>query len=145
MVSDDRVLRIDVTVNTTADPAAVWKLVADVGTWSEWGQWSSAEIERPGSSEPGGVGAIRSFKYRGRETREEVVALDPPRRYAYTMLSGLPLRSYRAEVTVVPAGEGAVLEWHSLFEPTVAGRLWRPFLARFIRDTAKRLVRAAEG
>jgi uncharacterized protein YndB with AHSA1/START domain len=135
---------IDVTVSTTATAEAVWKLLADVETWKQWGPWRSAEIERPGSPAVGGVGAIRHFTYRGRHTREEVVVFEPPSRFAYTLLSGLPLRNYRAEVTIVPSREGAVLEWHSRFDPTLTGRVTRPLLARFIRDVARQLVRAAE-
>jgi hypothetical protein len=137
-------LRIDVVVSTTAAPAAVWTLLADVGTWKDWGRWSMAEIERPGTPDPAGVGAVRRFKYRGRVTREEVVGFEPPSRFAYELRSGLPLRNYHAEVTVVPSGEGSRLEWHSRFDPTLAGRLWRPGLARFVRDVAARLARAAE-
>ena len=142
-------LSIDVTVSTSAAPEAVWKLLADVETWKQWGPWSAAEIERPGSPEAGlsstaGVGAVRHFTYRGRDTREEVVIFEPPSRFAYTLLSGLPVRNYRAEVTIAPSAEGAVLEWHSRFDPTLTGRVVRPLLARFIRDVAHRLVRAAE-
>jgi hypothetical protein len=137
-------LHIDVTLMTTADPGAVWKLLADIDTWKVWGRWSSAELERPGSPEPSGVGAIRRFQYLGRVTREEVVGCDPPTRFAYNLLSGLPLRNYHSEVTVVPDGRGARLDWHSRFDPTPRARLVQPYLAWFVRDTAKRLLRAAE-
>jgi hypothetical protein len=137
-------LHIDVTLTTTAGPAAVWNLLADVDTWQRWGRWSSAELERTGSPDPGGVGAIRRFKYAGSVTREQVVGFDPPARFAYDLVSGLPLRNYHAEVTVVPEPRGARLDWHSRFDATLAGRLVQPYLSWFVRDTAKRLVRAAE-
>jgi hypothetical protein len=137
-------LNIDVTFTTTADPGAVWKLLADIDTWHEWGRWSRAELERPGSPDPEGVGAIRRFRYAGRTTREEIVGFDAPSRLAYELLSGLPLREYHAEVTVVPDGRGARLDWHSRFDATLSARLVHPSLAWFVRDTAKRLVRAAE-
>jgi len=136
-------LRIDVSVRTDAPPAAVWKLLADVDTWHVWGRWRVAELERAGSPDAAGVGAIRRFKVGGRVTREEVVAFEPPARFAYELLSGLPLRNYHSEVTVVPDGAGTRLEWHSTFEPSLQARIWRPMLAWFIRDTANRMVRAA--
>jgi hypothetical protein len=138
-------LRIDVSLTTTAAPDAVWKLIADIGTWSDWGRWSSAELEREGSPEAAGVGAIRRFKYLGRTTRETVVGFDAPTRFAYELLSGLPIRNYHAEVTVVPDRTGARLEWRSNFEATLQARVVRPYLNWFVRDTAKRLLRAAEG
>ena len=137
-------LRIDAVVDTTATPEAVWTLLASVDTWNDWGPWDTAELERTGSPDPAGVGAIRRFKYRRRVTREEVVGFEPPTRFVYALVSGLPLRNYRAEVTVTPAGDGARLEWHSRFDPTLMGRLVRPYLARFIRDVATRLARSAE-
>jgi Polyketide cyclase / dehydrase and lipid transport len=137
-------LRIDVVIDTTAPPDAVWKLLADVTTWKDWGPWDRAELERAGTGDPAGVGALRRFRYLRRITREEVVAFEPPRRFAYELRSGLPLRNYHGEVTLVPAGTGSRLEWHSRFDATLPGRLWRPGLARFIRTTANRLVRAAE-
>jgi len=137
-------LHIDVTATTTADPGTVWKLLSDIDTWHEWGRWSGAELERPGSPDPAGVGALRRFRYLGRVTREEVVGFDPPTRLAYDLVSGLPLRNYHAEVTVVPDGRGARLDWHSRFDATPAARVVHPSLAWFVRDTAKRLLRAAE-
>ena len=137
-------LHIDVTLTTAADPGAVWKLLADIDTWCQWGRWSRAELERPGAPDPAGVGAIRRFQYARRVTRETVVGFDAPTRFAYELLSGLPLRNYHAEVTVVPDGRGARLDWHSTFDATVRARFVQPYLAWFVRDTAKRLIRAAE-
>jgi hypothetical protein len=137
-------LRIDVVVMSTAAPQALWDLLSDVATWNDWGPWDSAEIESPGSPDREGVGAVRRFSYRRRVTRETVVAFEPPGRFAYDLVSGLPLRHYHAEVTIVPEGEGSRLEWHSRFDATFVGRIVRPALARFIRDVAQRLVRTAE-
>jgi hypothetical protein len=137
-------LRIDVSLSTTADPTAVWKLLADIETWRVWGRWSDSGLEQDGAPEPGGVGAIRRFKYLGRVTRETVVGFDAPTRLAYELVSGLPLRGYHAEVTVAPEPTGARLEWRANFEATPRARLVHPYLAWFVRDTAKRLVRAAQ-
>jgi hypothetical protein len=137
-------LRIDVSKMTTADPAAVWKLLTDIDTWRVWGRWSRAELERPGTPDPEGVGAIRRFKYLGRVTREQIVGFDAPTRLAYELVSGLPLRNYHAEITVVPDRAGGRLEWHAQFDATPRARLVRPYLAWFVRDTATRLLRAAE-
>jgi len=59
----------------------------------------------------------------------------------------MPLRGYRAEVTLTPGdGGGTEIRWHSEFEPKVPGigRLYQRILSRFMADAVKRLAAAAE-
>ena len=51
------------------------------------------------------VGAIRVFGSVGPALREEVIGYEPPSRYSYTLLSGLPLRTASAP-SLEPAGAG---------------------------------------
>ena len=53
---------LEVTAESTASPEAVWALLAEVGTWSEWAAFDESVLERPGSGDPEGVGAIRRFR-----------------------------------------------------------------------------------
>jgi hypothetical protein len=92
------------------------------------------------------VGAIRRFT-KGRTTsRERVVAFEPGVRLGYELLSGLPLRDYRSEVTLTQTPTGTQIDWRSTFTAKVSGtgRLYRAVLLRFIADTARRLAAAAE-
>jgi hypothetical protein len=77
-----------------------------------------------------------------------VIALEPPRRYAYEFMWGLPIRDYRAEVTLTPAAEGGgtAVRWRSSFRAKLpgTGRLVRRRLAQFIAETAEGLAREAE-
>jgi uncharacterized protein YndB with AHSA1/START domain len=138
---------IDVHADSTATPGRVWELLADVATWAEWGPWQATQLDQPGKPLPHGLGAIRRLR-RGRiVTVEEVVGFEPPRRLAYRLLSGLPLRDYQAEITLTPEpGGGTMIRWRSQFSGAVplVGALMRPGLSRFIRDVAHRLARAAE-
>jgi len=61
------------------------------------------------------------------------------------LVSGLPLRDYRADVVLTPEGTGTRIEWSSSFRPKIpgTGRLYRAGLRRFIADTARRLADAA--
>jgi hypothetical protein len=136
---------IDEEAVSAAPPAAVWALLADATTWSEWGPWDEAGRDRDGAPTPDGVGAVRRFR-RGRTTSiEEVTELDAPFKLGYRLLSGLPVRDYRAEVTLVGEGDGTRIRWRSEFDGRypLVGALLRPALARFIRDVAGRLATAA--
>jgi uncharacterized protein YndB with AHSA1/START domain len=138
---------VDESARSSAPREAVWALVADATSWSDWGGWSSAELEREGTPPPGGVHAIKKLKRFPTTTVEEVTVFEPPARLVYEMRSGLPLRGYRGEVTLTDAeGGGTDIRWRSEFEPKVPGTggFYRRILSRFIADTVKRLAAAAE-
>jgi uncharacterized protein YndB with AHSA1/START domain len=138
---------IHATARSTAPPEKVWALLAEVETWPGWAAFNAAELEQHGSPESEGVGAVRRFQ-RGRwTTRERVTVFEPPRRLAYELLSGIPIRDYRAEVTLEPDNGGTRITWRSSFRgkfPIPAG-LVRRGLQSFIAATADGLARAAEG
>jgi hypothetical protein len=138
---------IEARAHSSADREAVWRVVADARGWSRWGGWESAELEREGNPPPGGLGAVKALK-RGRVvSREEVTVFDPPSRFGYRLLSGLPLRGYEAAIELADApGGGTDITWRSQFEPKIplTGGLFRRALQKFIADTAERLAREAE-
>jgi polyketide cyclase/dehydrase/lipid transport protein len=139
---------IDITTESAAAPHQVWKLLSDVTTWQDWSPFQESELERPGPGDPNGVGAIRRFtRGGGRQTREEVVAFEPDRHFAYRLLSGVErVRDYRADVTLEPtAAGGTKLRWRSTFLPEVRGSGWvnRLALRYFIKKTATALATAA--
>jgi polyketide cyclase/dehydrase/lipid transport protein len=145
--------RVETTAVSAAPFGAVWQRLADISTWSTWGQWVETTLDREGVPAPDGVGAIRRLRSgrRGqRTTIEEVVAFEPPAdgraRFAYELRSGLPLRDYHSEVTLESVGGGTRIRWVSTFDgayPGVGG-IVRLALARFIPETARRLAAAAE-
>jgi hypothetical protein len=116
-------------------------------TWPTWSPITSFELEQPADDEPEGVGAIRIFRtvqpLRNVTTsRERLVELVPERRLSYVLLSGLPLRNYRADVDLTPHGTGTTIRWHSTFDPAVPGSGWlyRAILDAFIRRCAQGLA-----
>jgi len=138
---------VEAHARSAAGREAVWVVVADARGWSRWGGWEAAELEREGDPPPAGLGAVKALK-RGRVvSREEVTVFDPPSRFGYRLLSGLPLRGYEAEITLTDApGGGTDITWRSQFEPKVplTGGLFRRALQKFMADTVQRLAREAE-
>ena len=137
-------------VATTAVAAApidaVWARVADITTWSDWGQWDETNRVREGVPAPDGEGALREFR-RGKRTHvEEVVAFEAPHRLAYEVRSGFPVRNYHAEVTLETVGGGTRIRWIADFDGTnpVMGWAIEKGLRRFFPEAARRLARAAE-
>lgn len=141
--------RIDVTVDSAAEPPAIYALLVDGSSWPSWSRFDSFELEAPG--EGGGdasVGAIRVLRMGRRVTsREEIAELVPGRRYSYLYLSGLPVVDYRADVDLEPTDVGTRIRWRSSFRPRYPGTGWplRVMLTRVIRDTATRVSQAAAG
>ena len=70
-----------------------------------------------------GVGAVRRLRTGRRTFFERIEELDPPRRMVYTVVKGIPVRNYRAEVTLTPADGGTDIRWSADWDRTVAGRL----------------------
>lgn len=128
-------LQIDVTARSEAGPDAVYRLLTDGARWPECSALGSFTLERPGEREREGVGAIRVFATGTVRNRELVVEAVPGRRFSYTLLSGMPLRDYRADVDLTPDGTGTIIHWHSAFGVKYPGTGWffRWFLGRFIR------------
>jgi hypothetical protein len=113
--------RIEHTATTTADPATVYALLREGATWPVWGPLDSFELERPGEDEAEGLGAVRVFRS-GRVTgRDTIAELVQDRRFSYTHVSNLPMKNYRADVDLTPAGDGTEIRWVSAFDPKFPG------------------------
>jgi hypothetical protein len=139
--------KIDAEANTTADAHAVYELLRDGATWPTWSPLGSFELERPGPEEREGLDAIRVFRTGRVCSRELIVELQPDRRLSYELLSGLPLRGYRANVDLEPTATGTTIHWRSSFDAKIPGTGWfyRAVLGRFIQRVADGLAAYAEG
>jgi hypothetical protein len=134
---------IDVHARSNAPPERVWKLLGNTRSWVDWAPVDEITVE-----DGHDVGEVRRVRSGRITTVERVTALEPPRRYAYEMLSGLPIRGYVAEVLLSPTtDDGTDIHWHSTFQTRIPFTGWviRPLIHRTIRKGAAALAREAEG
>ncbi|MFO0760940.1 MAG: SRPBCC family protein [Byssovorax sp.] len=137
-------VHVEATRNIKASPTTVWSFLADAPRWQDWSPMDETKLERPApSGDPNGVGALRWLRTGRIISREEVVVYDAPHHFAYTLVSGLPLRDYRADVTLEETGGETVVRWKSAFLPKIPGTgflyafVLRRFLEQFLEALAK--------
>jgi hypothetical protein len=126
----------------------VFAVLADAPGWTSWAGFMIHEStwEREGKPAPGGIGAIRRMGRRPQFGREEIVEYDPPRHMAYTVLSGIPARDYRADVNLYPDAGGTLIRWRGTFTPTIrgTGTIMSAILRRVMSGFARRAAQEAE-
>jgi len=95
-------MHVSGTATATLDRpiAHAWEVLADHAGMSSWGPGLKVTMDKVGSEDPNGVGAVRRISTPGPMPPivEEVTAFEPERYLAYRALSGVPLRDYRGEV-----------------------------------------------
>jgi hypothetical protein len=91
-----------------------------------------------------GAGVIRWFRYGRTTTVEEVLESERGRRLVYTVVNGIPVRNYRAEVILSPEGEGTHIRWSASWDRTLPGRIVDRRLRSIYPDIVGRLIAAAD-
>jgi uncharacterized protein YndB with AHSA1/START domain len=103
-----------------AAPAeVVFETITDHRRYPEFTPIRRAELEREGQPEPNGSGAIRALHVAGPPIREQVLEYERPRRFAYRLLSGLPVRDHVGTVTLLPVDDGTEMAYRIETTPTV--------------------------
>jgi uncharacterized protein YndB with AHSA1/START domain len=135
-----------VTRVASAPREKVWDLVSTASSWKDWAGVMRSSLEREGDPAPDGVGAIRHLGLPVLGSREEVVEWEPPSHLGYVILSGLPVKNYRADIRLeeVAPSDGSpvttLIEWSGTFDPKVPGTgpLLKAALRRIISRFAAR-------
>jgi uncharacterized protein YndB with AHSA1/START domain len=138
---------IEHSVTSAASPNEVFALLADGATWPEWSPLGSFELLEPGDGTPEGLGAVRLFTTGRHRSRERVVERRAPEVFSYVLEAGLPLRDYKAVITLTPSsGGGTTVHWRSTFRAKVPGTGWlyRWQLGKFIAQCVAGLAAAAD-
>ena len=138
---------IEATARSAASPEAVFQVIADGAGWQE-AVWfvPRSVVEREGDPPPDGVGSIRRFGLGPVASREEITLFERPHRLAYVARSGLPVRSYRAEVELTAADDGGTtVRWRGELEPLPrTGAVMAFAFRRLLRSLARSAARHAE-
>ncbi|WP_131742343.1 SRPBCC family protein [Actinomadura roseirufa] len=109
---------IEATATTTATPENLFRHLIVPEAWGAWGRFPMpARQVRLGDTTTYGVGTVKRIW----PAREQTVACDPHRHFAYIALAGLPVRRYRSDVHLEAAGDGTRIRWQARFEPLVPG------------------------
>ena len=129
-----------------AQPDAVFDVLTDHRGYAAITRLRRSELEREGDPAPDGVGAIRVLTAVGPPIREEVVAYERPRRFSYTVLSGLPVRDHLGTVSLEPNGGGTRVTYALKAIPTVpvAGGLVMAVLKRAVTELLDGIASEAE-
>jgi uncharacterized protein YndB with AHSA1/START domain len=102
-----------------APPEVVFDVLTDHRRYTDITPLRRAELEREGEPVPDGRGAIRVLGAVGPPMREEVLAYEPPYRFAYKLLSGLPVRDHVGTVELSPSEGGTQVVYAVRTTPTL--------------------------
>jgi uncharacterized protein YndB with AHSA1/START domain len=104
-----------VTSQTTvaAPIETVWDKLSDHVGMSQWGPGITVTMDKSGTPDPNGVGAVRRIASPGPspDIVEEVVTFEAPNVFGYKALSGTPFPGYAGEVRLTPADAGTHISY----------------------------------
>jgi len=131
---------IDFTIerDISAPIDTVFAKLTDHRAYASMTPLRKSELEREGTPAPNGIGAVRKLSLVGPPMREEVTAYDAPKHFAYTMLSGLPVRNHIGDVRLEQTGAGTHVTYRVTSHPTFKGA--GPVLAAMLKQAIGQLV-----
>ena len=104
-----------VTSQTTvaAPIETVWDKLSDHVGMRQWGPGISVTMDKLGTDDPNGVGAVRRIASPGPgpDIVEEVITFEAPNLFGYKALSGTPFPGYAGEVRLTPSGSGTHINY----------------------------------
>jgi hypothetical protein len=133
--------------SSSAPAADVWDVLVDATGWPAWTGLPTPTMDRVGEPPPWGLGSIRRFSWGPLHVEEEVVVWEPPHRYGYAVVGGVPIKGYRAIVTLAEEDGRTAISWSGRFERATVPGLSRPlrwFTKTQLQRFAHRLGRHAE-
>ncbi len=137
-------MQIEVSAHIPASPQAVFARYTDHERWVDWAGVKEVVLRQQGTPPPNGLGAIRVIRQAGMAIEEEITAFDPPKRMAYRLVAGAPVRDHSGEVLFDADGAGTRVTWKVRCRPLIPGTGWliRRALESGLRDVLARLAKS---
>ena len=97
-------MRVTSQTTVAAPIETVWDKLSNHAGMSGWAPGVTVTLEKPGPTDPNGVGAVRRVASPGpgKDVLEEVVTFQPPNVLGYKAVSGSPFPGYAGEVRLTP-------------------------------------------
>jgi uncharacterized protein YndB with AHSA1/START domain len=140
-------IEFTLTRTSTASIETVFGAITDHRAIADYMWWCRrSTLDREGTPAPDGVGAIRRLVAIGPPFVEEIVEYQRPTRWAYTVLSGAPIRDHLGTIELREVGTGTEVSWHLRATLKIPGidRLALPAFKKFIDGLLKGGITAAE-
>ncbi|HZS38053.1 MAG TPA: SRPBCC family protein [Polyangia bacterium] len=101
---------VDARVRVEAPLARVFDRITDHEAMRDWPGVSACRLIAEGTPR-NGLGAVRRITAWGLTLDEEVVQFEPPRRYDYSIIKGLPVE-HRGVVRLAEVDGAVEVDWH---------------------------------
>jgi uncharacterized protein YndB with AHSA1/START domain len=144
-------LQVEAEQIAKADPETVWAIISDPTQYPQFGPWSAAGYRnKDGDPQPGTVGNVYWLKSSRRTygryatSVEKILELNEGRSLAYTVVGGIPVKNYRADITLTPVEGGTHIRWAAIWDSTMGGRIVHRTLVVLYPELVTSLARLAE-
>jgi uncharacterized protein YndB with AHSA1/START domain len=127
----------------------VFDVLSDHSRYADITPLRSSVLERQGTPESNGVGAIRRLALAGPPIREEITEFERPRRLSYKALSGVPAKEHYGSVELTESGQGTLLRWELDSTPKLVllDPIWpmvmKPVISQLIKGVKQESERRA--
>jgi len=119
-------IKVSASAQSTASAEAVFAVLANGETWPQWTPIKTYALHTPGVDGGESVGAIRQWNSGVMMNLEQIVEMQAPTKFAYTLIQSklVKVKDYRADVDITPTATGCIVTWNSQFRPKLVGTGW---------------------
>jgi uncharacterized protein YndB with AHSA1/START domain len=134
-----------------APPSAVWPFLVEPELMNRWSEARIELVATGDGEEASAIGTLRTVTIRAWRSQTQLLEViehsEPGRRLVYRVISGIPARYHRGEITLHPDGDGTQLRWDVRFRFPLPGmaKVASLVLQRQLNNSMKALAREVAG